>query len=73
MTNKGGCDKIIYVDTMLSLYYSEVIGVENVMLLGISRNMPSNGRTVFAPTIACLRKFVQSIIYIQEGKVYEKI
>lgn len=51
----------------------QVNSIESVMLLGLSRNMPSNGRTVFAPTIACLRKFVQSIIYIQEGKVYEKI
>nr|DAY88664.1 MAG TPA: hypothetical protein [Caudoviricetes sp.] len=24
MTNKGGCDKIICVDTMLSLYYDKV-------------------------------------------------
>lgn len=24
LTNKGGCDKIIYVDTMLSLYYDKV-------------------------------------------------
>ncbi len=47
--------------------------IESVMLLGLSRNMPSNGQTVFAPTIAFLRKFVQSIIYIQKGKVYEKI
>lgn len=31
---------------MLSLYYDEVAGVENVMLLGISRNMTRNGRTV---------------------------
>ena len=67
MTNKGGCDKIIYVDTMLSLYHGEVIGVENVMLLGISRNMPSNGRTLFAPYNSVLVK-ISTIYNLYTGR-----